>query len=177
MLPVRSGCSGALGRHDLQPVFSGVPHSGGMTLPSGPVGVVCDDRPDVRRTLRAVLERCGIAVAAGAHDLDGLLDAVGSASADVAVVTLPVAGSNGLDVVAAVHRVAPRCRVVVLSPFEALEGPALDAGAVALVDDRDLRGLAAVLVRLVDETAEAAPVSDLLPVQGPAPDVAVAPSA
>ena len=124
--------------------------------------MVCDDRPDMRRTLSALLERCGVRVTAAVDDLQGLLHVVGLASVDVAVLTLPVSGSSGLGAVTALRMAAPDCHVVVLSPFEALEESARRAGASSLMGDSDLRALASVVLRVVDGVAarEVAPTGE-----------------
>lgn len=121
-----------------------------------PAGVVCDDRAAVRRRVSTQLERAGIGVAGGADSFVPLLKLVLRMDPDVAVVTLPLAGTSGMTAVRALRAAAPGCEVVVLSAIGNLEGAAREAGALAVLPEDDPRALAVVLAELVRRTAATA---------------------
>ncbi len=108
-------------------------------------GVVCDDRPEVRRTVTAVLTRCGFVVVGEVETFPELCDVVQEAQPVVAVMSLPVAGMGSLAAVSALRAQAPACEVVVLSAFDQLQLAAFEAGAKALVPEDDPQTLKAVL--------------------------------
>lgn len=108
--------------------------------------VVCEDRPWLSGAVAAVVARSGWQVSASTAsfaDLAPLLQ-----GADLAVVSLPLAGLGGLRAVGELCAAAPHCDVVLLSCSPALAPTAQQVGARALVPDDDLRALAAVLRQL-----------------------------
>jgi CheY-like chemotaxis protein len=109
--------------------------------------VVCDDRPDVRRTATGVLARCGYVVVGEAEDFAGLDRLLREDRPTVVVLSLPVVGISSLAAVTALRSRAPGCEVVLLSSFDQLEVAALEAGATALVSESDPQALQAVLRR------------------------------
>lgn len=113
--------------------------------------VVCDDRDDMRRTVAALVERCGIKVEATVASVTALLAVVGQITIDVTVLSLPVCGPGGLSAITAVHKVAAQCQVIALCPFEGLAASAHEAGARALVGEEDLRALETVLLAVASE--------------------------
>lgn len=120
-----------------------------------PTGVVCDDRPDVRCAVAALLRRCGFEVAGEADTFSALCLLVREHRPAVAVLTLPLAGMSGLAAVRALRAQAPACELVLLSTFDRLEIAALEAGALALVGEDDLQGLHRVLRELAARTPQA----------------------
>jgi DNA-binding NarL/FixJ family response regulator len=107
--------------------------------------VVCDDRPEVRRTATGVLARCGYDVVGEAEDFAGLDRLLREDRPSVVVLSLPVVGISSLAAVTALRSRAPGCEVVLLSSFDQLEVAALEAGATALVSESDPQALQAVL--------------------------------
>lgn len=112
------------------------------------IGVVCDDRADVRRRVCFQLERAGISVAGEAESFVPLLRLVLSLSPAVAVVTLPLTGTSGMTGVSALRAAAPGCEVVVLSLLGNLEAAASEAGALAVLAEDDARALSALLTEV-----------------------------
>ncbi|WP_336921291.1 response regulator [Aquipuribacter sp. SD81] len=112
-------------------------------------GVVADDRAATRRVLAAVLTRCGLDNAGESADGQELSEVIARSGADVAVVTVPMAGLQDLASVSALHRRHPHCRLVLVSPFRSLAAAARAAGATALVADDDLPALVALLSGLL----------------------------
>lgn len=108
-------------------------------------GVVCGDRPAVRRTVTGLLARCGFDVAGEVDSFAGLQDAVRASRPTVAVITLPLAGMNGLAAVRALRTQDPDCEIVLLPPFDRLSVEAVAAGARALVAEDDPRALRTIL--------------------------------
>ncbi|WP_052664238.1 response regulator [Nitriliruptor alkaliphilus] len=83
-----------------------------------------------------------------------LLVAVVEEDPDAVVLELAMAGRSGLRLISALHALAPRCRIVVLSDLRAIDLPALEAGASAVVDSADLRPLTAALQRPANSTSQ-----------------------
>lgn len=106
------------------------------------------DDEETARAVEAILDRCGFDLVTGTSSLCEVLDQVQLAAPDVAVVDLLSAGLLGLGLVRSLRRVAPECRVIVLSTFDTLRPAALEAGALELVPSTDLRLLEACLRRL-----------------------------
>ena len=109
------------------------------------VGVVCDDRRDARHVVARLLDGCGFAVAGMADGYLSLRELIRTTQPDVAVVTLPLPGMNGLRAVRDLRDDAPDCQIVLLSAFGQLDVAAVEAGASALVPEEDLQGLQLVL--------------------------------
>lgn len=114
-------------------------------LDDAPVGVVCDDRSDMRHVVGRLLGRCGFTLGGGADHYLALRELVRTTQPDVAIVTLPLPGMNGLLAVRDLREVAPKCQIVLLSAFGQLDVAAIEAGAVALVPEDDLQALQFVL--------------------------------
>ncbi len=113
-----------------------------------PGGVVCDDRPAIRRSVGALLVRCGFELAGEVETFAALHELVLRTRPAVVVLTLPLPGMGTLATVGALRREAPASEIVVLSAFETLEIAAVEAGAKALVADNDPRMLQSVLLDL-----------------------------
>jgi DNA-binding NarL/FixJ family response regulator len=94
--------------------------------------VLCDDHAIVRAGIRALLERESdisiVAEAASGHEAVTLVQKL---QPDLLLLDLSMPSGNGLDAIARIRQVAPRCRVLVLSMHSAPEyvRPALRAGA------------------------------------------------
>ena len=94
--------------------------------------VLCDDHAIVRAGIRALLEREADLAIVG--EASSGLEAVELAQAlqpDAMLLDLSMPGGNGLDAIARIRSLAPRCRILVLSMHVAPEfvRPALRAGA------------------------------------------------
>jgi len=127
---------------------------------AGNTGVVCDDRPSVRRTVTSLLARCGFAVVGEADRFDELRALLTRTAPTVAILTLPIAGRTGLSAISELSAVAPHCALVVLSAYGNLELAAREAGARALVPEDDLQALQAVLRGIGGRTTEPTVVHD-----------------
>ena len=122
-------------------------------------GLVCDDRPDVRRTVAGLLKRCGFDVVGEADSFSLLRDLVRSTQPTVVVLSLPVVGMSSLAAVHALHDEAPACDLVILSAFQQLHLAALEAGARALVPEDDPQALQAILLEIAAESLDSAPMT------------------
>lgn len=111
-----------------------------------PTGVVCDDRPALRRTVTSLLTRCSFSVTGEVRHYDELRDLVLLAAPTVAIVTLPTPGMSGLAAVTGLRAAAPTTELILLSAFGNLEHSAREAGALALVSEDDPQALQAVLL-------------------------------
>lgn len=120
-----------------------------------PRGAVCDDRTAVRRAVTGLLTGCGFQVAGEAIGLTACTELLTLVRPRVVVVGLPLAGSNGLRAVGALHAASPGCAVVLLSAFSsALERAALDAEAWAVVSEEDPLVLRRVLLDIARAPAD-----------------------
>ncbi len=115
-----------------------------------PVGVVCDDRADKRHAVARLLGRCGFELGGAADGYLTLRELVRATQPDVAVVTLPLPGMNGLRAVRDLREAAPGCQIVLLSAFGQLDVAAVEAGAAALVPEDNLQALQIVLRGIAD---------------------------
>jgi DNA-binding NarL/FixJ family response regulator len=80
--------------------------------------LVCDDHEMVARALSAVLnDDPQIAVVAQTTGREALLEAAAGRNVDVAVMDVRLAGDSGLDLAAAMKRIQPECKVVMLTAF------------------------------------------------------------
>jgi CheY-like chemotaxis protein len=109
--------------------------------------VVCDDEPVKRSAVIQLLDAAGYTHVDTAS-LPPLRALVAETAPDVVVLDLALAGMGGLDVVRHLRAASPTTAVVVLSTFTSLRADAIRAGAHALVDVHDLRGLETVLAAL-----------------------------
>lgn len=116
--------------------------------PAVPTAVVCDDRADMRHVVGRLLGRCGFDVGGSADGYLALRELVRTTQPDVAVVTLPLPGMNGLRALRELRETAPDCQVVLLSAFGQLDVAAVEAGAAALVPEDDLHALQLLLTRI-----------------------------
>lgn len=117
------------------------------------VVLVEHDAPGLPALVRAVAA-AGFEVSAVTDRWVELLVAVVEEDPDAVILELAMAGRSGLRLIAALHALAPRCRIVVLSELRAIDLPALEAGASAVVDSSDLRPLTAALQRPASSTAQ-----------------------
>lgn len=98
------------------------------------------------------MRRCGFAVLDNGERVRDILAAVERLRPDLLVLELALTGARGLRIVPAVLDAAPGCQVVLLSTFDKLRAPALEAGAYDLVGRDDFRDLERCLRRLQAET-------------------------
>lgn len=109
-----------------------------------PVAAVFEGDYPTSRAVQAVLEAHGFEVVSFSERPADVASTVRSLHADVVVLELAMAGASGLHVVRDITDRVPGCAVILLSPFDTLGGPAVAAGAVALIGT-DLNGLEACL--------------------------------
>ncbi len=76
------------------------------------------------------------------------IEAAARTHPDAIVVDIELAGSRGVGIVAELLTAAPGCAVIVMSQFDSLRFPALEAGAYACIGKTDLRELRRCLTRL-----------------------------
>jgi two-component system, LytTR family, response regulator AlgR len=107
--------------------------------------LVVDDQPASYEAIRAALEQAGFEIAGAAASLTHGMQLLRRHQPDIAVLDLALAGLTGMAAVHAFHDAAPACALVVLSPFADLSDAASQAGALVLVDPRDLRQLEAAV--------------------------------
>lgn len=112
--------------------------------------IVCDDRSDGRRSLTALCLGCGLDVVEVVSAFSELVAAVPRCRPDLVLLTAPAVG---LGAVGRLCQDAPDCRVVLVTPFPDLADAALQAGAVAVVDEDDLTRLRGVLLGLAEDPA------------------------
>ncbi len=122
-------------------------------------GVVCDDRPAIRRSVCAALRRSGFEVVGEADSFTSLRGIVRATQPTVAVLSLPVVGLSSLAVVRVLHGESPACDLVILSAFKQLHVAALEAGAKALVPEEDPQALHDVLLSIAAESHEPGPAT------------------
>lgn len=104
-------------------------------------GLVCHDDVAAQRAIGVLMKRSGFTDPVVAAYASEGVDAAERSKPDAVVVDLAVTGDLGLCAIAAFHHAAPCCLVLCLSSFTALEPLARAAGALCLVDPRDLRHL------------------------------------
>lgn len=114
--------------------------------PGARPAVVCEDRPEIRRSVVALLRRCGFGEVREVTSFSALRDQVRALHPGVVVLAFPLAGVSSLDVVRRVHREAPLTRIVLLSAYDGLAAAAVEAGAWALVAEDDPQALRRVLL-------------------------------
>lgn len=107
-------------------------------------GLVFDD-VDTRLAVEVILDQCGFDVVAEVTSAEEAIRHAARAEPDAVVVDLALSGPLGLGIVPRLLAAAPGAAIVVLSPFTALHGPALEAGARELLDKYDLRPLRPLL--------------------------------
>ena len=112
------------------------------------VAVICDDRPVLRDAVLRLLIAGGFDVPAVTDTFAELGSLVVAHHACLVVVALPLTGMSGLRAVQELSSAAPDCKIVLLSSNESLELAALEAGALALVPEDDLRVLRAVALEI-----------------------------
>ena len=97
--------------------------------------LLAEDDDDVAAAFTKVLERSGFLV----HRARAGTEAIGMASAtphlDAAIVDMVLPGVGGLDVVAAIRRTQPGCRIIAVTGFSA---PAIERAFLAAGADRFL---------------------------------------
>jgi DNA-binding NarL/FixJ family response regulator len=74
---------------------------------------------------------------------------------DVVIVDLALTGSVGVRVIPVLRSAAPSCDVIALSPLKEIDLALLEAGAAEVVQATDLRPLAAALLRIAAQRAQA----------------------
>lgn len=116
------------------------------------MGVVCDDRTESRHAVEQLLARCGFQSGGYVDGFLALRELVRRLQPAVAVVTLPLPGMNGLRAVRDLREDAPSCQIVLLSEFGQLDIAAVEAGAAALVPERDLKALQLMLLDIAERS-------------------------
>ncbi|HEX2027821.1 MAG TPA: response regulator [Nitriliruptorales bacterium] len=109
--------------------------------------IVCGDDPAMDQVLMAILDDAGFLLVGRAQRGVEAVELAAARPSDVLLLDLAVAGPLGLRIIPAIHLAAPNCAVIVLSPLDTLDAASLEAGAFAVVGQRDLRGLREALER------------------------------
>lgn len=110
--------------------------------------VLCEDDPLLLRWLDRLAGDAGVEVVAVTGRWAAALEHIVQHEADGVLIDIATVGRVGLRVVAAVHRLAPECRILLLSPFRTIDVAAVEAGADVIADPSDLRPLGVELHRL-----------------------------
>ena len=97
--------------------------------------LLCDDEPNYRFLLRAVLEPEGVEIVGEAGDGRACLDALDDAEPDLILLDVRMPGMDGMEALPEIHARAPKAKIVMLSSAEPadLEERSLALGATAFV--------------------------------------------
>ncbi len=121
-----------------------------VTQPPLPLRViVCHDDLAMRRAVVATVERAGLVLAGQSDRGAEAVRLAREVRPDVAIIHLALLGTLGLRLIPTLQGTGPGTLVIGLSPLDSLVGPALDAGAHAVVTENDLRALARELEMIV----------------------------
>ncbi len=98
--------------------------------------IVAEDNRDLQSMIRLTLEIGGFDVVGQAYDGREALELVRELQPDILVLDLHMPDVGGLEVLPAIHELAPHCKVVVHSAIGAMfiTESALQAGAVAYIE-------------------------------------------
>lgn len=110
--------------------------------------VLCEDDPVMLRWLARLAGDAGVEVMASTSRWATALELIVEHEADAIVIDLATVGRVGVRLIAAVHRLAPECRILLLSPLRTIDAAAVEAGADVIADPSDLRPLGVELHRL-----------------------------
>ncbi|MEX2291822.1 MAG: hypothetical protein WD794_16035 [Mycobacteriales bacterium] len=116
------------------------------------VAVICENDARLAAAMvHNVGDIYGLGIGAVVTSGRAVLSAAEALQPDLVVVQLAVCGTLGLRVIGELHRVAPACAVVVVTPpeFGGLRLDAVAAGALSLVVASDLRPLQCSVERLM----------------------------
>jgi DNA-binding response OmpR family regulator len=132
----------------------GAPRGDGTTVAAAPAPertalLLCGGSPVPCSTLERIVTDAGLTVVAKVRHWSEAVERVAETVVDVAIVDLALAGSVGVRLISVLRTASPTTQVIVLSPLEAVDLAALDAGAIEVVQPTDLRPLAAALRSLV----------------------------
>jgi DNA-binding NarL/FixJ family response regulator len=96
---------------------------------------LCDDAPDYRTLVRAVLQPLGADIVGEADDGRTCIEQVAEADPEIVLLDLKMPGMTGLAALPRLTELVPDARIVVLStaPASEYEQRTLDLGAVAYV--------------------------------------------
>lgn len=111
---------------------------------------LCDDVPEFRALMRAVLEdEAGCEVVGEAADGPAGVAGVAQTAPDVVLLDVDMPGGDGLSAIPDLRTAAPGARIVVLSSLaaERMRQRALDAGADAYLEKRTPPRLVAEAIR------------------------------
>lgn len=103
--------------------------------------LICHDDVAACRAIAVILERSGYTDLAAARSASEAIPAAETLQPDAVVIDLALTGELGLAAIPAFQEAAPGCLVYCLSPFARLRPQARAAGAMCVVDPRDLRHL------------------------------------
>jgi two-component system, NarL family, nitrate/nitrite response regulator NarL len=97
--------------------------------------LLCDDEPNYRFLLRAVLEPEGVEIVGEAGDGKACLEALEEADPDLILLDVRMPGMDGIQALPEIHARAPKAQIVMLSSADPadLEERTLALGATAFV--------------------------------------------
>lgn len=116
--------------------------------------VLCEDDPVLLRWLDRLAADAGVEVVAVTSRWASALEQIVEHEADAVLLDIATVGRVGVRLIAAVHRLAPACRILLLSPFRTIDVAAVEAGADVIADPSDLRPLGTELHRLAEHAGE-----------------------
>lgn len=111
-------------------------------------GLICERDPDAARALILLMHGFGFEAIEVETTATEAVATAGRATPQLLVVDLASCGIEGLGSVRSLMAAAPHAPAVVIAPFSSLVRPALEAGAVAVLDLTDFRPLLPWLQRV-----------------------------
>jgi DNA-binding response OmpR family regulator len=117
--------------------------------------VICEDDADLRRRILLLAESSGLEVVAVTDRWSDAMSLVVENEAQGVVVDVATVGQVGLRLLQALRRLAPSCRILLVSDLPDLAEAAQAAGADVVVSPSDLRPLASAFEQLRTEPQSA----------------------
>lgn len=111
-------------------------------------GLICERDPDAARAVRLLMHGFGFEAVVVEATASEAAATAGRATPQLLVVGLASCGIEGLGSVRSLMAAAPGAPAVVIVPFSSLAQPALEAGAVAVLNPTDFRPLVPWLQRV-----------------------------
>jgi DNA-binding NarL/FixJ family response regulator len=102
------------------------------------------------RWLDRLASDAGVEVVAVTSRWAAALEQLIQHEADAVLLDIATVGRVGVRLVAAVRRLAPECRILLLSPFRTIDVAAIEAGAHVIADPSDLRPVGRELYQLAE---------------------------
>lgn len=99
--------------------------------------LIADDQPEIRRTLRRVIEKDGrFSIVGEAEDGHQAIEKAAATEPDAVILDLAMPNTNGLQAIPGLREASPGTKIVVFSsmaPFNGTASEALDLGAALVL--------------------------------------------